>query len=64
MFRGAAAIVGPPIGGLVYEATQSYFYSFMVSAAFFLISGIFSFIALVMLKKEIKSLEDYVKRPL
>uniref|UniRef100_A0A1B6MCW1 Major facilitator superfamily (MFS) profile domain-containing protein n=1 Tax=Graphocephala atropunctata TaxID=36148 RepID=A0A1B6MCW1_9HEMI len=45
LFRGAAAIVGSPIAGMVYDATLSYRYPFFMASGFFLLSTIASFIA-------------------
>lgn len=45
LFRGAAAIVGSPLAGMVYDATQTYTYPFFMAAGFFLLSTIASFIA-------------------
>nr|CAD7459233.1 unnamed protein product [Timema tahoe] len=45
LFRGAAAIVGTPLAGAVYDATQSYSASFLIAGGFFLISTATSFMA-------------------
>lgn len=45
LFRGAAAIVGSPLAGAVYDATNSYDIPFFMAAAFFGISTITSFMA-------------------
>ncbi|CAD6215461.1 GSCOCG00011202001-RA-CDS [Cotesia congregata] len=45
LFRGAAAIMGAPIAGSVYDATGSYSIPFFMAAFFFLISTITSFMA-------------------
>ncbi|GLV31457.1 uncharacterized protein CBL_07219 [Carabus blaptoides fortunei] len=45
LFRGAAAIVGSPLAGAVYDATKSYSISFYMAGAFFGISTITSFMA-------------------
>ncbi|XP_066598650.1 monocarboxylate transporter 9 isoform X1 [Prorops nasuta] len=45
LFRGAAAIVGSPLAGAVYDATQSYSIPFFMAGFFFLISTITSFMA-------------------
>jgi len=45
LFRGAAAIVGSPIAGMVYDATNSYRYPFFMASGFFLLSTISSFVA-------------------
>ncbi len=45
LFRGAAAIVGSPLAGAVYDATNSYDIPFFMAAAFFAVSTITSFMA-------------------
>lgn len=45
LFRGAAAIVGSPLAGAVYDATNSYSIPFFMAAAFFLVSTVTSFMA-------------------
>ncbi|XP_045769732.1 monocarboxylate transporter 4 isoform X8 [Maniola jurtina] len=45
LFRGAAAIVGSPLAGAVYDATKNYDASFYMAAAFFLASTLTSFAA-------------------
>jgi len=45
LFRGAAAIVGSPLAGAVYDATKSYDIPFFMAAGFFAISTITSFLA-------------------
>ncbi|KAG5311180.1 MOT12 protein, partial [Acromyrmex insinuator] len=45
LFRGAAAIIGSPLAGAVYDATQSYSIPFFMAGFFFLMSTITSFMA-------------------
>lgn len=45
LFRGAAAIIGSPLAGAVYDATQSYSIPFFMAGFFFLISTVTSFMA-------------------
>ncbi|XP_026474781.1 monocarboxylate transporter 14-like [Ctenocephalides felis] len=45
LFRGAAAIIGSPLAGAVYDATNSYSIPFYMAGAFFAISTITSFMA-------------------
>ena len=54
MFRGAAAILGPPLAGAIFEATQSFKYSFILASSFFLAAGIFSFAADFVRRRENK----------
>ncbi|CAH1953803.1 unnamed protein product [Acanthoscelides obtectus] len=45
LFRGAAAIVGSPLAGAIYDATHSYDIPFYVAGAFFFVSAVTSFAA-------------------
>ncbi|XP_026743839.1 monocarboxylate transporter 12 isoform X2 [Trichoplusia ni] len=45
LFRGAAAMIGSPLAGAVYDATKNYDASFYMAAAFFLASTLTSFAA-------------------
>lgn len=45
LFRGGAAIIGSPLAGAVYDATQSYDIPFYMAGAFFGLSALTSFIA-------------------
>lgn len=40
LFRGSSSMIGPPIAGWVFEATQNYDISFFLSAGFLLMSGL------------------------
>ena len=45
LFRGAATIVGSPLAGALYDATQSYSIPFFVAGGLFALSAITSFAA-------------------
>ncbi|KAF7284291.1 monocarboxylate transporter 14 isoform X2 [Rhynchophorus ferrugineus] len=45
LFRGAAAIVGSPMAGALYDATQSYAVPFYVAGGLFALSAVTSFMA-------------------
>jgi MFS-type transporter involved in bile tolerance (Atg22 family) len=45
MFRGAAAIFGAPMIGLIYDSTKSYTISFAAAGALFAVSAVCSFLA-------------------
>lgn len=45
LFRGAAAIVGTPLAGAIYDATNSYDIPFFTAGGMFALSTIFSFLA-------------------
>ncbi|CAK1555408.1 unnamed protein product [Leptosia nina] len=52
LFRGAAAIIGSPLAGAVYDATKNYDASFYMAAAFFLASTLTSFAAPMFRRKQ------------
>lgn len=58
LFRGAAAIVGSPLAGAVYDATRNYDASFYMAAAFFLAATLTSFAAPLFRRKP-----DEVQQP-
>ncbi|XP_012253787.1 monocarboxylate transporter 3 isoform X2 [Athalia rosae] len=45
LFRGAAAIIGSPLAGAVYDATESYDIPFFMAGFFFFVSTVTSFMA-------------------
>lgn len=45
LFRGAATVVGSPLAGGLYDATQSYAIPFFVAGGLFGLSAVFSFLA-------------------
>lgn len=45
LFRGVAAIAGPPLAGNLYDITQNYDTTFYMASACFLLSTIASFVA-------------------
>lgn len=45
LFRGAAAVVGTPLAGALYDLTSSYDIPFYVAGGFFALSAALSFIA-------------------
>ncbi|XP_060801489.1 monocarboxylate transporter 13 isoform X2 [Amyelois transitella] len=59
LFRGAAAIVGTPLAGAVYDATKTYAPSFYMAAAFFLAATLTSFAAPMFKRKQ-----EEVQQPL
>ena len=52
MFRGAASIVGPPIAGAVYEATQSYNISFYLAGSFLMAAGLTGVLADIVRRRQ------------
>nr|XP_023030024.1 monocarboxylate transporter 13-like isoform X1 [Leptinotarsa decemlineata] len=43
LFRGSAALIGSPMGGALYDATQSYRFSFFVAGGLFAVAAAISF---------------------
>ncbi|KAJ8969486.1 hypothetical protein NQ317_011492 [Molorchus minor] len=58
LFRGAAALVGSPIAGALYDATQSYDITFYVAGGLFGLSAITSFLAPCIKKNDKKEETD------
>ena len=60
LFRGASSMLGTPVAGSVYDATQSYDASFYVSGAFLMAAAVVSELADVLyrLDQRKKSLAD------
>ena len=52
MFRGLATMLGPPIAGLVYEASGSYSPAFYVAASFLLLAGLVSILADIVRRRQ------------
>ncbi|XP_041979789.1 monocarboxylate transporter 3 isoform X2 [Aricia agestis] len=57
LFRGAAAIVGSPLAGAVYDATKSYDASFYMASAFFLVATLTSF-ASPLLRRKVEEVQQ------
>lgn len=53
MFRGAASIVGPPIAGFVFEATQSLNISFFLAGGFLFAAALTSILADVVRRRSV-----------
>lgn len=67
LFRGAAAILGSPLAGALYDATQSYDLPFFVAGGLFGISAVTSFLAPCMKKPNTKlpeTVDDDVLTPI
>ena len=54
LFRGVASILGPPLAGVVYDATQEFNASFYMAGAFFIAAGVISEISHLGSKKSDK----------
>ena len=56
MFRGLATMMGPPIAGMVYEASGSYSPAFYVAASFLLLAGLVSILADVVRRRRVRDI--------
>ena len=52
MFRGLATIMGPPIAGMVHQASGSYTMSFNVAGGFLLVAGLISVLADIVRRRQ------------
>merc|ERR1719273_618016 len=52
LFRGVSSMVGPPVAGAVYDATQSYDVSFYLAGGFLILASLISFAAQILQKKK------------
>ena len=51
LYRGVSSMVGPPVAGAVYDATQSYDISFYMAGGFLVVASLISFGAQILHKK-------------
>ena len=58
MFRGLATMMGPPIAGLVYEASGSYSPAFYVAASFLLLASLISILADIVRRRQVRDTPD------
>lgn len=54
LFRGSSSMIGPPINGWIFEATNSYNFSFFVSGGFLLVAGLISCLVDVLKRRRTK----------
>merc|ERR1719447_1444707 len=52
LYRGVSSMVGPPVAGAVYDATQSYDISFYMAGGFLILASLISFAAQILQKKK------------
>jgi len=57
LFRGSSSMIGPPINGMIFEATQTYSFSFYVSAGFLLVAGLVSCLVDILKRRRDKELK-------
>ncbi len=57
LYRGLSSIIGTPLAGAVYDATQSYDVSFYMAGGFLILASLFSIGAQLLQKKKEKSSE-------
>ena len=55
LYRGLSSIIGTPLAGAVYDATQSYDISFYMAGGFLILASLFSIGAQLLQKKKQKS---------
>ena len=55
MYRGFSSIIGTPVAGAVYDATQNYDISFYMAGGFLILASLFSVGAQILQKKKEKS---------
>ena len=55
MYRGFSSIIGTPVAGAVYDATQSYDVSFYMAGGFLILASLISFGAQLLKRKKQKS---------
>ena len=55
LYRGLSSIIGTPLAGSVYDATQSYDVSFYMAGGFLILASLFSIGAQLLQKKKQKS---------
>ena len=51
LFRGVSSMVGPPVAGAVYDATQSYDVSFYLAGGFLILASLVSFGAQILQRR-------------
>ena len=64
LYRGLSSIIGTPLAGSVYDATQSYDVSFYMAGGFLILASLFSIGAQLLQKKKQKSakMDDDIKK--
>jgi MCP family monocarboxylic acid transporter-like MFS transporter 14 len=54
LFRGVSSMVGPPVAGAVFDATQSYDFSFFMAGGFLIAASLISFSAQILQRRKLK----------
>ena len=64
LYRGLSSIIGTPLAGAVYDATQSYDVSFYMAGGFLILASLFSIGAQLLQKKKQQSakMDDDIKK--
>ena len=64
LYRGLSSIIGTPLAGAVYDATQSYDVSFYMAGGFLILASLFSVGAQILQRKKQKSakMDDDIKK--
>lgn len=58
LFRGVSSMVGPPVAGSVYDATQSYDISFYMAGVFLILAGVVNLAVELLHRRGIKATND------
>jgi len=61
LFRGSSSMIGPPINGWIFEATNNYNFSFYVSGIFLLVAGLISCLVDVLKRRRSRTMQNKVK---
>ena len=59
LYRGLSSIIGTPLAGAVYDATQSYDISFYMAGGFLILASLFSIGAQMLQKKQKSAKMDH-----
>lgn len=63
-YRGAAALIGTPLAGTLYDMTQSYELPFFVAASLWALAAVTSFLAPLLKRNSNKNVETNVLQPI
>ena len=59
LYRGVSSMVGPPVAGAVFDATQSYDSSFFMAGGFLICASLISFAAQILQRRKTSSRRDH-----
>ena len=58
LYRGVSSMVGPPVAGAVYDATNSYDISYYMAGGFLVLASLISFAAQALQRKKQKNAKE------